>query len=84
MADKLTPQQKHDARLVLEGKIEGQAACIHCGGIHLRACRRVKRAEWHPDGSLLRVVYWADGKWDESEIIFPEAAYESDSDEKEA
>ena len=74
----LTPQQKHDARLILEGKVEGRAPCIHCGGIHLRACRRVRRAEWHVDGTLLKVWYWPDGKWDESEIQWPEDAYEPD------
>lgn len=76
----LTPQQKHDARMILEGNVEGRSACLHCGGIHLRACRRVRRAEWHVDGTLLRVWYWPDGKWSEDEICWPEDAYQDDDD----
>ena len=74
----LTPQQKHDARMILEGNVEGRSACVHCGGIHLRACRRVKRAEWHVDGTLLRVWYRKDGSWNEDEICWPEDAYADD------
>lgn len=78
----LTPQQRHDARLILEGKVSGRSACEHCGGVHLRACRRVKQAEWHADGTLIKVWYWPDGKWDESEIVWPEDAYDDDDDSK--
>lgn len=80
MPDDLTPQQLQNARLILEGKIEGKAACIHCGGIHLRACRRVRHAKYHVDGTLLEVWYWPDGKWDESEIVWPEDAYDESSE----
>lgn len=75
----LTPQQRQDAKNILEGRTPGQSACQHCGGVHLRACRRVRRAEWHPDGTLLKVWYWKDGEWDESEILWPEDAYDDDS-----
>ncbi len=76
----LTPQEKQDARNILEGRVSGREACQHCGGIHLRACRRVKRAEWHPDGTLLKVWYRKDGEWNEDSIVWPEAAYETDDD----
>lgn len=80
----LTPQQRSDARLVLEGKVQGQAPCQHCGGIHLRACRRVKSAEWHPDGTLLKVTYWKDGgwkEWSDDEVVWPEDAYDAGEEE---
>ena len=36
--------------------------CSHCGGAHARACPRVKRMEWHPNGQLAAVEFWPDGK----------------------
>lgn len=81
MAD-LTPQERQNAKLIFEGKVEGREACIHCGGIHLRACRRVKRAEWHPDGSLLKVWYWPDGSWSEANTVWPEEIYDDEPEEE--
>jgi hypothetical protein len=79
----LTAQERYDARQILEGKVKGREPCVHCGGLHLRACRRLKRAEWHSDGTLLKAWYWPDGKWDESEIVWPEDIYDEGEEEKE-
>jgi hypothetical protein len=85
VADRLTPDERAAARLIFEGKAEGrQRPCLHCGGIHLRACRRVKRVAWHPDGSIIEAEYWPDGDWDEADITWPEEAYENDLDEEDA
>lgn len=46
--------------------------CTHCGGRHTRACPRVKRMQFHPNGALAAVEFWPAGKWDETEIIWPE------------
>lgn len=46
-------------------------ACTHCGGRHDRACPRVKRMSFHPNGSLAEVEFWPHGKWDEAGIIWP-------------
>jgi hypothetical protein len=85
VADGLTAEEKAAARLIFEGKAEsGQRACLHCGGIHLRACRRVKIIEWHTDGSVLKAEYWPDGQWDEHDITWPEEAYEDEPVDEEA
>jgi hypothetical protein len=76
MSSELTAQQRHDARQILEHKVQGREPCMHCGGIHLRACRRVKKATYHADGSLLKVEYWKDGDWSEDEILWPEDIYD--------
>lgn len=44
--------------------------CIHCGGVHDRACPRVKRMVLSPTGALLEVEFWP--RWDETNTIFPE------------
>jgi hypothetical protein len=73
----LSPEERDAARQIFEGRAQnGQQSCLHCGGIHLRACRRVKAITWHNDGSVISAEYWPDGTWDESNITFPEEAYE--------
>lgn len=77
----LTPEEKAEARLIFEGKApSGQKPCLHCGGIHLRACRRVKKIKWHTDGTTLEAEYWPDGRWDTADITWPEEAYEPDEE----
>lgn len=44
--------------------------CVHCGGVHDRACPRVKRMVFAPSGSLLEVEFWH--QWDGSYTIYPE------------
>lgn len=44
--------------------------CRHCGGVHDRACPRVKRFVFSPTGSLLEVEFWRE--WDDSNVIYPE------------
>lgn len=46
--------------------------CAHCGGSHLRACPRVKRMQFSQDGKLVEIEFWADGKWDQSNVLWPE------------
>lgn len=46
--------------------------CSHCGGRHARACPRVKRMEFHPNGHLASVEFWAAGKWPATDIIWQE------------
>ena len=73
----LTPAQKRDAQAAFaDGK-----ACGDCGGIHARACPRVKRKVFHPNGNLIEVSYWRHGQWDESAVIFPEDAHDPDDAE---
>lgn len=51
-------------------------SCEDCGGYHLRACPRIKRQEWHPNGNRISVEYWP--AWDTSETIWPEDVFEED------
>ena len=68
----LTRQEKLEAQAIFAA---GEA-CEHCGGIHKRACPRVKRIERHPNGNLTAVDYFS--KYDETGIVWPEDAYDPD------
>lgn len=46
--------------------------CDHCGGAHSRACPRVRRIEFHQNGTVLSVEFWPSGKWPEDGVIWPE------------
>ena len=71
----LTRQEKLDAQAIFAA---GEA-CEHCGGIHKRACPRVKRIEKLGNGNVTAVEYFS--KYDESGILWPEDAWDPDSDE---
>lgn len=72
----LTAREKADARAIFA---EGNA-CPDCGGIHQRACPRVKRQVWlrsgPGDGQRTEVEYWP--KFDDDAIIWPEDAFGED------
>lgn len=59
-------------------RVRPDGPCEDCGGYHLRACRRVKRREWHPNGNPIVVEYFQE--WDDSDTIYPEDIFD-DSDE---
>lgn len=65
---------KDDTQLTAElaAALRKIPVCNHCGGRHARACPRVKRMEFHPNGALASVEFWADGKWPSGEIIWQE------------
>jgi len=71
----LTRQQKLDAQVIFAA---GEA-CTDCGGIHKRACPRVKRKVFHPNGNLIEVEYR--DKFDDSAIVWPEDAFDPDDAE---
>lgn len=75
----LTREQKAEARTAFaEGK-----ACGDCGGLHQRACNRVKREVWvragPGDGQRAEVEYWE--KWSQPGVIWPEDAFDPDDAE---
>lgn len=74
----LTPAQKHDAQQIFaEGK-----ACPDCGGIHQRACPRIRRQVWIGQGSgagnRVEVEYWR--AYDDTGVIWPEDAFDDEGD----
>lgn len=44
------------------------SVCQHCGGVHTRACPRVKATSYHENGKLAQVEYWQD--WPKDDVIF--------------
>jgi hypothetical protein len=52
-------------------------ACAHCGGIHLRACPRVKLLRFASTGSgrPVMVEFWPEGEWSQDGVIWPEIVF---------
>ena len=68
----LTRQEKLDAQAIFAA---GEA-CEHCGGIHKRACPRVKRIERLGNGNITAVEYFR--RYDQAGIVWPDDAYDPD------
>lgn len=45
--------------------------CPHCGGLHLRACPRVRRMMFHGQ-EISEIEFWAHGDWPTTDILWPE------------
>lgn len=74
----LTPVQKREAQQIFaEGK-----ACGDCGGIHQRACPRIRRQAWIGVGAgagvRTEVEYWR--TFDDTGVIWPEDAFDDEED----
>lgn len=49
--------------------------CRHCGGVHSRACPRIRRMRYTDSGNLAEVEYFPAGMWAqdaETYVIWPE------------
>lgn len=44
--------------------------CAHCGGFHVRACPRVRRIEFHPNGSVAAVEFWRADQTDWTGVVW--------------
>lgn len=63
-----------------------QRVCQHCGGLHSRACPRVRRIAYGTDHKPVEVEFWPDGRWPTDGVIWLEdviaaAALHTDSGE---
>jgi len=62
-----------------ELKILRDNRCDHCGGVHARACPRVKRLAFHPNGAVAEVEFWRAGSWPEDQVVWLD---EEDNDDE--
>lgn len=83
---KLSKEQRVEAQQVFDS----QGQCGSCGGLHSRACPRVKRIHQRfsetkglQSRELIEteIEYFEHGKWPTEDIIFPEDAYEDSDDD---
>lgn len=63
-------------------RISKGETCMHCGGLHLRACPRVKRIIWASNRELHEVEYWP--TWSHENIVWPEELTPQGSEEESA
>ncbi len=66
----LTPELTAEESTRLKQEFENHNECRHCLGIHVRACPRIKKFAYHPDGVLAEVEFWPDGQWPTDNIVF--------------
>jgi hypothetical protein len=47
--------------------------CTWCGGLHLRACPRVRKFEFGNDGkTVTSVEFWQANQWRDTDVLWPE------------
>jgi len=82
--EELTDEEIIEARRIFKGEEPGKSGCWHCGGLHelvaglpmqRQPCPRVKRALWHPDGTLLEVEYWERDSWEDEDTVYPSEVF---------
>jgi hypothetical protein len=83
----LTPEQKSAAQKIFEGQEAGKHACSHCAGIHStvagtsadrQPCPRIKKVEYHPNGTMASVEYWSANSGWEINVVFPHDVYDDE------
>jgi hypothetical protein len=78
----LTLLEKTAAQQVFRGEVQGKGPCEDCGGLHQRACPRIRRQVWIGQGSgagtRTEVEYWKE--FDQTGIIWPEDAFADDEE----
>lgn len=52
--------------------------CAHCGGYHARACPRVKRLAFHPNGGAAEVEFWPHNVIDWTGVLFDDGGDQPD------
>ncbi len=57
-----------------------RSRCPHCQAMHDSYCGRVKRLVFHGT-EIAEVEFWADGEWDDSNVIYPSQVYYEDDQE---
>jgi len=60
-----------EERKSVRDRFAGGDACPHCGGLHLRACPRVRRLTFHGQ-EISEVEFWAHGDWPTGDVLWPE------------
>lgn len=79
---RLTPLEKSAAQQIFRGEVQGKSPCEDCGGLHQRACPRIRRQVWIGQGSgagaRTEVEYWKD--FDDEGVVWPEDAFADDTE----
>lgn len=71
----LTPAATESALAIFRREPGARPPCDDCGGVHMRACPRIKRIHTRADPNSGAVVdrdveYWPPGTWEEGVIFF--------------
>lgn len=67
-----------EAEVAALDEMDQDPTCHHCGGIHARACPRVRRMEFHPNGVVAAVEFWSHRETDWTGVVFEDQAGHED------
>lgn len=74
--NEMTKEEQAEAR-----KQWRTSKCTWCGGLHLRACPRVKKFEFGNDGkTVTSVEFWQSMWWPDKDVVWPEEMGWEDDD----
>lgn len=63
-------------------EIQKEQTCRWCGGMHARACPRIKRLAFDPSGrNVVEVEFWHQSDWSDNHVVWPEDLVEKESDD---
>lgn len=65
------PPMTAEEKMAYQAQFADKKACAHCGGLHLRACPRVRRLTFR-NKEIAEVEFWPPGRWPEGDIVWPE------------
>lgn len=67
----------------VETTVFAEQKCQHCGGLHSRACPRVRRIAYGDGGKPAEVQFWEDGRWPHEDVIWLEDVIEAAAEAEE-
>jgi DNA-binding transcriptional regulator YiaG len=62
-------------------QLNAPGVCQHCGGVHSRACPRVKSLSYHENGKLAHAEYWPHADWPKDDVIFADGPEMQEADQ---
>lgn len=74
------PMAAEDVKTAEE--LQAEQTCRWCGGLHARACPRVKRLSYDPTGqNVTEVEFWPADQWSDAHVVWPEDLVKKDGDD---
>lgn len=67
----------------VETTVWAEQKCQHCGGLHSRACPRVRRIAYGDGGKPAEVEFWPNGRWPDNDVIWLEDVIDAAAEEPE-
>ena len=72
-AERADPEDlDEEQRASVRERFANGEGCMWCGGLHLRACPRVRKFVFRGRDDVAEVEFFAHGEWPTADVLFPE------------